>query len=110
MSHSLNESAYPVGHAATKGRPVPNPLHVAAIEKDADVQDAIRFVMGKQSLPYPEAAKLVHEKGEEYWLLQRDANARPEQPATSPLQPGEEVIDVEATPVKPKIVATGGKK
>lgn len=34
-------------------------------------------------------------------------------PATSPLKPSEEVIDVEAVPVKtprkPRIVATGGK-
>jgi hypothetical protein len=111
MSHSLNESAYPAGHAATKGRPVPNPLHIASIENEANVKAAINFVMLNQSLSYEDAAALVHEKGEKYFLEQRDRAPQPKpELQTSPLKPGEEVINLDATPVKPKIVATGGKK
>src|ERR1700722_4304160 len=113
-SHSVNRAAYPDNHAAMKDHPEPNPLHLASIEKEANVSDAIKYVMLKQNLPYPAAAKLVHEKGEKFFLDQRlaDSNAEaakanaPAVAATSPLRPGEEVIDVTAEPVKPKIVAT----
>jgi hypothetical protein len=112
-SHSLNTAAYPPGHAATKDRPVPQANHLASIEKEANVSDAIKFVMTRDNIPYPAAAKLVHEKGEKFFLDQRDAvvneiQAAQNKPpiATSPLRPGEEVIDVDATKV-PKIVAKG---
>lgn len=122
-SHSLNPQLYPDGHgvvtdplgARHNARPVPQPMHLASIEKEESVRRAIEYVMSKQNVPYPVAAKQVHDKGEKFFLDQRDADANAaaaaaEAPAPSPLRPGEEVIDVEATPLKPKIVATGGKK
>jgi len=110
MSHSLNEAIYPPGHAAAKGRPVPNPMHLASIEKEAGVKAAIEFVMTKQNLPYPAAAKLVHEKGEKFYLAQRDAVVNEAAAAqANSLRPGEQVVDVEATKVQPKIVASGKK-
>jgi hypothetical protein len=59
---------------STGGRPEPHPLHVADAEKKEQERQAINYVMARDNVDYPTAAKTVKSSGAESLLKQREGN------------------------------------
>jgi hypothetical protein len=58
--------------SSTGGRPEPHPLHVAHAEKQEQERQAINYVMTRDNVDYPTAAKTVKSIGAESLLKQRE--------------------------------------
>jgi hypothetical protein len=83
-----------------KTRPVPQDIHVDAAQREADFTRAVRIVMAKENLPWPDAAAKVEGKVDEI-LAAHDA-PYPEPKAEK--EPGPETkAETEPEP-SPKVV------
>jgi hypothetical protein len=60
--------------SSTGGRPEPHPLHVADAEKKEQERQAINYVMARDNVDYPTAAKTVKSSGAESLLKEREGN------------------------------------